>query len=281
MAEYDWDALSQAEGDFMQQVLAEMDGAAWARPLVEALEKAGGICRENKSFLFELRFARALMLAGLEPAYEVQGEGLSTIDFGVTCQGQAWRIELLRLAETKAAIAATREENDEKGAVWSERVLSSHADDMRQSTEGETLKAIERICQKCERNGAPHKFPIPDGAYNVLLVDVRTFLHGGDVHDRLHIALGADHVAQQWRLAWEGKPITGVFDSATTLKGAKEARERLHFVGFVNETKFGPGSMADATQLVANPHLFETAEDAKAAVAAWPLPKVEILNLKL
>lgn len=61
--------------------------------------------------------------------------------------------ELLRFGETDAAIAATKEEVDEDGAVWSRRALSTSAADQRQSTEGETLKAIQRICQKCEKGG--------------------------------------------------------------------------------------------------------------------------------
>lgn len=92
------------------------------------------------------------------------------------------------------------------------RILRSDADDAKQSLEGETLKAVERICQKCESKGRPHKFPALDGAYHAILVNLRTFSNGGDIHDRIHVALGAVAVAPQYRVFWNGRPVTGVFN---------------------------------------------------------------------
>ncbi|GLS22041.1 hypothetical protein GCM10007874_50580 [Labrys miyagiensis] len=40
----------------------------------------GGLVRDNKALLFELRFAHALRSAGIAPRYEVPGEGQSTLD---------------------------------------------------------------------------------------------------------------------------------------------------------------------------------------------------------
>jgi hypothetical protein len=47
---------------------------------------------------------------------------------------------------------------------------------------------VQRICQKCEQGGRPHKFPAPGEADHMILADFRTVLNGGDVHDRLHVA---------------------------------------------------------------------------------------------
>lgn len=279
--EFDWDSLSDREGSFMKQVVDDLREVAWTQPMLQQLGRTGGIRRETKALLFELRFAHNLHLVGLEARYEVAAEGASTLDFGVKCEGVLWQVELLRLGETQSVLAATKSERDEDGVLWSRRVLVSNAEDKRQSSEGETLKAIERLCQKCERDGRPHKFPAPEpGVFNVLLADIRTFLHGGDNADRIHVALGADYVPAAFRLSWEGRPITGVFDPATSLKGAKEARERLHFVGFVNEKEFASGSLSAATQLVANPNLFKDEDEVKRAIASWPLPPPVVLNLK-
>ncbi|MES2341804.1 MAG: hypothetical protein V4597_09005 [Pseudomonadota bacterium] len=280
VGEFDWDALSDRENKFMQEVVTDLDGVEWVRPALEGLAARGGIRTENKALLFELRFAHAVQVQGLPTRYEAPGEGESTIDFEVERDGQRWRVELMRLTETKAVREATVEERDENGTVWSSRSLSTDATDKRQSTEGETLKAVERLCQKCERDGRPHKFPKPDDAFNVLLVDCRTFMNGGDKADRCHVALGAAYVPAHFRLSWDGKPITGVFDPATTLKGAKETRERVHFIGFVNEKTFEPGGLAEAVELVANPNLFATEDDVRAAIKTWPLPPPHVLNIK-
>ena len=276
--EFDWDSLSASEGEFMQEVIATLSTHAWARPMLETLNGNGGLRRENKALLFELRFAHELMCAAVEPQYEVPGEGHSTIDFGFTSASQPWLVELMRLEETQAVRKATTSRADDGGVGWSGRILSTAAEDKRQSEEGETLKAVERICQKCERGGHPHKFPTPAGALHVILVDFRTFLHGGDEHDRIHVALGGRCVGEHYRRFWNGKLISGAFDADTELKGAQETRDRVHFLGFVNEKNYHAGEFAASLQLVANPHLFETAEQAKAAVSTWPLGAVTILN---
>jgi hypothetical protein len=71
--------------------------------------------------------------------------------------------------------------------------------------------------------------------------------------------------------------ITGVFSPKTTLRGAAEARQRVHFLSFVNEKAYGPGNIAIATQFIANPNLFATADAARAVLAAWPLHPAELI----
>lgn len=64
------------------------------------------------------------------------------------------------------------------------------------------------------------------------------------------------------------------------MRGATEARERLHFVGFVNERAYQNGSFGPAIQFVANPNLFRTAEEAQAALYGWPLGTPDIINAR-
>ncbi len=238
----------------------------------------GGLTSENKDRLFELRFAYALYRAGTTPNYEIPGEAKSTIDFGFVSQGHAWAVELLRLGETKAVRAATSHRVNEDGIAWSGRLLSTIAEDPTQSTEGETLKAVQRICQKCEQSGRPHKFPMPGETYHMILVDFRTVLNGGDIYDRLHVALGAESVAPQYRLAWRGQPISGVFSAQTAVRGAAEVRERVHFLGFVRERTYKPDEFGAVLDLVANPYLFLDAAAVRVVGATWPLQPVRILN---
>ena len=273
-----WDILSQNEADFVQNIMLELQNLPWAQPIVGGINDNGGLRRENKDRLFELRFAYALHRAGITPRYEIPGEAKSTIDFGFAYRSRPWAVELLRLGETQAVKAATGHSIDEYGVAWSGRTLSTVAEDPKRSTEGETLKAVQRICQKCEKGSRPHKFPTPGGAYHMILVDFRTFLNGGDLHDRLHVALGAESVAPQYRLAWQGQPISGVFSARTAVLGAAEVRNRVHFLGFVRERIYKPDEFGAVLDLVANPYLFSDAAAVRAAGATWPLQPVRILN---
>jgi ribosomal L7/L12-like protein len=231
--------------------------------------------------LAQLRFGYAVRGAGIQPRYETAGVGQSTLDFGFTSGGRDFLVEMMRLEETDAVRAATKAEEFTDGAVMVSRNLSTNAEDARQSEEGETLKAVERICQKFESGGKPHKFPPLGQATHVLLVDIRTFLNGGDVWDRVHVGLGGECVPSEvYRRYYKGNLISGVFSPKTKLRGAAEARERLHFIGFVNEKSYEASAIGPAIQFIANPHLFKTEEEARAALAGWPLGEPDILNAR-
>ncbi len=277
--EHTFDFLTGREGDFMESVLDELADTPWAKPLVDNINDTGGLTGDNKAKLFELRFGYGLHRAGIQPRYETAGEGRSTLDFGFTSAGRDFLVEMMRLEETDAVRAATTAEEFTDGAVMVSRHLGTNAEDARQSEEGETLKAVERICQKFESGGKPHKFPPPGPATHVLLVDFRTFLNGGDTWDRVHVGLGGECVPSELhRRYWKNNLISGVFSPKTNLRGAAEARERLHFIGFVNENSYEAGAIGPAIQFIANPQLFKTSDEARAALAGWPLGEPDILN---
>lgn len=277
--ELSFDFLTGREADFMEVVMKELADVAWAKPLISDINANGGLKGENKAKLFELRFGHCLHKEGIQPRYEVPGEGDSTLDFAFENGDRQFLVEMMRLEETDAARAATTKEELENEAVMVKRQLTTTAEDPRQSEEGETLKTVQRICQKFENGGKPHKFPKPDAATHVLLVDLRTFLNGGDQWDRLNVALGSDHVPHEiFRRYYNGKPITGVFNPKTDMKGAGEVRDRLHFIGFVNEKAYESGAFGPAIQFFANPQLFKSPEEAHKALSGWPLGVPNILN---
>jgi hypothetical protein len=277
-----FDTFTDREADRMKTVMAELDGVPWAQGILHRIQQNGGLVGKNMAAFFELRFGHALHAAGLPLAHEVAGEGGSTLDFGLTSNEQPWRVEMMRLQETEAAKAATRTEVDEHGGVWVSRRLSSINDDKRQSPEGETLKAVERICQKCERGAKPYKFPPPGSVMHAMLVDMRTFKNGGDEADRIHTALGGEYLSEPFRMYWgkhpKREPISGVFGARTKVKGAPEARDRVHLIGFVRERSFEPGELRTVIQFVANPALFKEAASLKTAMASWPLQPAVVLN---
>jgi hypothetical protein len=79
-------------------------------------------------------------------------------------------------------------------------------------------------------------------------------------------------------VAWQGQPISGVFSARTTVRGAAEVRDRVHFLGFVRERIYKPDEFGAVLALVANPYLFPDAAAVRAAGATWPLQPVRILN---
>jgi hypothetical protein len=157
-----FDFLTEREADRMSAVMAELGGVQWAHGILSGVERDGGLIGKNMVRFFELRFGHAVHQTGIGVEYEISGEGVSTLDFGFTSKGQRWKVEMMRLLETKAAKEATTTGVDQDGIQFKRRLLSSSNTDQRQSTEGETLAAIQHICQKCEEKGKPHKFEKPE-----------------------------------------------------------------------------------------------------------------------
>jgi hypothetical protein len=131
--EHTFDFLTGDEGDFMQSVMSDLANTPWARPLVDDIKATGGLNGDNKAKLFELRFGYGLHGVGIQPRYEVAGEGQSTLDFGFVSGGQDFLVEMMRLEETDAVRAATKVEEFPDGAKMLKRQLSTTAEDPRQS----------------------------------------------------------------------------------------------------------------------------------------------------
>lgn len=99
------------------------------------------------------------------------------------------------------------------------------------------------------------------------------------MHDRFHVGLGGEFVAGDfYRRYWDGQLISGVFNERTSVRGAEFIRQRVHFLGFVDEKEFGNGQFARATQFIANPFLFRDGTQAQAAMENWPLHPAELIN---
>ena len=128
-----WDGLSELEAGAMENILREHSEVRWSRRAFQAVNKKGRMVRANKALFFELRFGYALHHVGIEPEYEITGEGSSAVDFGFMSRDQKWRVELMRLEETQAVTDATRGVRDDDGVYWSGRMLSSDAGDPKQS----------------------------------------------------------------------------------------------------------------------------------------------------
>jgi hypothetical protein len=280
-----------------EEVTSTLDAAhrlsrvVWARPLlthaasildrlrVGLMDKdayrANPVTPAEASFLFEVRFAHALVNAGLAATYEyAAGVGTSTVDFRVDLD-PPWLVELVSLHESDAFKAASWS-NDVFGGYF----LRTDANDPRQSEEGETLKAQERIGAKVfDSKRGPIKFPEPAGSIHMVMVDARGF--GGDGHgdaadwcQMIHGPVGLEQcLVKYWTNPKTGEraAIRGLFEQMCPLPAAHIAQQRLHVVGFVCERSFTSDEITERSFYLCNPTLFADETAARQILSRWPL----------
>jgi hypothetical protein len=275
------DSLTTDEAEATRAAIDRLRAAAAAQPLITRLTEAGGVARENKPLMFEVRFADELRSAGIDFAYEFDAVGSSgsTIDFAFATD-VSWLVECVSIKASEAAKRAVRQ----VGMIY-EQSLSSIANDQRQSPQGEMILAEQKIAEKVYRTGRPIKFPEPrQQQYHMILVDTRGYLDGGgDNFDYRQMAYGWRGIPrdEEWLIHWwrdaEGKhvPVSGLFEQTNPLKGAATVRERIHFIGFVREEDYEPDEIRRRCYVLANPHLFADEAAARFAWLSYPLRRPE------
>ena len=85
------------------------------------------------------------------------------------------------------------------------------------------------------------------------------------------MTLGPRHCQPEFVQRWNDRPITGLFQSETSLRGAELVRRRIHFIGFVCEEDYTEGELREKARYVANPHLFADKDEARAAFMTCPV----------
>lgn len=280
-----------------EEVTATLDAAnqlgsvAWAKPLLARAAsildrlrigltdkdayRANPVTPAETSFLFEIRFACALANAGLKATYEyAAGVGTSTVDFRVELD-PPWLVELVSLHESDAFKAASWTDSTFGGYL-----LRTDADDPRQSEEGETLKAQERIGAKVfDSKRGPIKFPEPAGSIHMVMVDARGFMGDGhgdaaDWRQMIHGPTGLEHyLVKYWTNPRTGAraAIRGLFEQECPLPAAGVAQQRLHVIGFICEKNFAPHEITKKSFYLCNPALFADETAARQALSQWPL----------
>jgi hypothetical protein len=293
------DSLTEAEVEGTLYAADQLVSVSWAapllnrtKPILDRLLIGKGnreLYRENplkpseKSFLFEIRFAHSLAMAGVTAEYEYStGEGNTTVDFKVNLD-PPWLVELVSLHESEAFKKASWASD-----AWQGFMLSSDAIDPRESEEGEILKAQERIGSKlCDNKQRPIKFPVPRGAIHLLMVDARGYLgYGqGDNADWHQIAYGPlgleDNLIRFWTNLKTGQraPIRGLFEQNCPLLASRVVQQRLHAIGFVCERTFAAGEIKERSFYRCNPALFKNEEEALIVMSHWPLRRTIHDNL--
>jgi hypothetical protein len=225
--------------------------------------------------LFEVRFAYELHAADVTPVYEHSaGVNGSTIDFRLPA-ARDWLVELVSLRASAPSKSAIR-----KTGMLYEQVLTTMASERAQSEEAEMITAEQKIGEKVLADGKPTKFPPPGNAINAIVADMRGYLdEGGDVFDYRQMAYGAAGIPEehQWMIHyWEAEPgkleaISGLFEKSNRLRSAPLIQQRIHFLGFVREREYAEGEIRNTAYYLANPHLFASEGEARAAFETFPL----------
>lgn len=284
------DSLKTEEVEGTLAAADQLSAVTWAVPLLQRTKpildrlrvgmtdkkayQANPLQPSEMSLLFEIRFARALTDAGLSAQYEhCAGVGNSTVDFLVDGD-PPWLVELVSLHESNAFKAASW-----KSGVWAGFQMGTNADDLRQSEEGETLKAQERIGAKVFDGQQPIKFPEPNGSIHMIMVDARGFLGDGhgDKADWSQIAYGPHGMELDQIRYWtnpnthECAPIMGLFEPGCPQRAAPTLQSRVHCIGFVCESTFAADEIKQRVFNCCNPALFADEDGAGATMARWPL----------
>jgi hypothetical protein len=224
---------------------------------------------------------------GVTAKYEYEtGVGSSTVDFYISVGGIEWLVELVSLQVSDAVKDATCYD----GLVSSVE-LSSDAVNPKQSPEAGMIRAQEKIAGKVfSREDGLVKFPpVQPRRYHVILCDMRGYLlRGGDQWDYRQMAWGhagipvshpqREMLIQYWPKREDGlsEPIKGLFEESNPTRGAKYIQERVHFLGFVNEQKYGEGCVQEGSLYLANWHLFSDDGSAKDVYCAhYPMKKMK------
>lgn len=242
------DILSSQEAEYTKKAIDELRNVKWAEPLINKINKNGGMRSDTMPLLFEARFAYQLHKTSISAEYEYSsGVGNSTIEFKLNTS-PSWLIELVSIRESKPLKEATVEIATWYGSEYRQE-LSTDAENPLQSEEAEMIRVGGKIGEKVFLNGSPTKFPIPRDSYHLILVDMRGYLgSGGDHYDYEDIACGHSLSNPFPPHCWKGEVIKGIFDTSNTkLKAASTLQKRIHFIGFINEKEYVDDEMRNNT----------------------------------
>jgi hypothetical protein len=275
----DWsEILTESEANFMQsRVFPHLAGLPWARPLVDEVQRRGGLTYDNKPMLFEAHVAYALARAGANPiTYEhPTGVGSTTVDFRIGT-APTWLVEVVSIQRSNAARAATISAGPFTVFRLSSPQSAQSEQERRQSEEGESLLVVQKIGEKVYDRTGPIKFPPPQAdCFHMLIVDMRGHFGGGDIHDWKQIAFSAEVAPEELRKYWllndRRVPMQGVWSERNPMRFAATARQRLHAIMFVAEEVYADDRLTEGAWIAGNPHLFRDEATARAVLQTFPL----------
>lgn len=258
-----WNILTSSEVDRSKACIDELKEAGIGQSLLKAIEKNGGpSSAEARPLLFEARFAVELLHKQIDATYEyASGVEEDRIDFAYL-NDPIWLTELVSIDETGVLKQMTKVENiaepgkPETNARFLE--IRSDAENPTHTGAWQMIKMQEKILCKVRQNELPHKFPVAnDHTVHSILISTRGYNggSGADIYDLNQLVFGIKYAHEVFNEWFKGQPVKGIFDESNDDPAAVLMRERLHCLIFVNEEKFGPGTMWEKAFVFWNPFL--------------------------
>jgi hypothetical protein len=268
------ESISAQEATLSDEAIKQLRSVAWAASLLAKLDPSKETREQDRSLLFEIRFAYALHRAGLTAEYEYRGLENSTLDFRVITSEYEWLIEIVSLFESDAVKGATQQ----VGMMQKLVLVDTPGKDNTASEAGEMIKAEEKIGEKVFSKGKPTKFPEPSsGKIHVIVTDMRGYLGIAekviDNDDYRQIAYGRTGVHEANVQHWQDMPIKGLFEQGNPTKATKYVRERIHILAFVCESQYIPEEISSHVVCAPNPDLFVSKDQIRAVLKQCPLRK--------
>ena len=167
------DRVRLEEYEFTKEAIHALRSVYWAEPLLRRVAQARCLLEpETKPLMFEVRVAFELHRARVVAEYEYPtGIGGSSVDFRISGSPE-WLIEIVSIRVSIAVQRATTQ----AGICYTFQ-MSTNASEPKQRPEGELIRVEEKIGEKVQaKDGSPTKFPLPNGAMHISLVDMRGYL---------------------------------------------------------------------------------------------------------
>lgn len=219
----------------------------------DILSKLEGASPPPRQFLFEALFAYTLETSGIPLEYEVKlrddnNESVDFVHLEKDGTKQCFELSCPELSDTIQEHCTLKETDTNGVSGWSIELSSSNSNE-HMRPEAMTIRLQEKILEKVS------KLPPPsDDTFTTIVINCCNFQFGHlDLEDCRMVMHGKtkDPLLQE---NWDGSPIKGMLDKTYDKKGAKELRDCITSVIFVQEHKIDSLNVFEKAFLVLNNH---------------------------
>lgn len=188
----------------------------------------------TSSFMFEILFAHTFENYGMSLEYEVGISPLnnSTVDFTFTeTDNKKLCFELVspEMSDELKRQCTPRKTEVDGILEWEVLLESGHSNEYLRP-ESQTIRIQEKILEKV------NKFPDPtDDIYSIIVVDCSSFHFGHFDGEDCRMVMFGNTQNPLFQEYWEGSPVKGILNPENNNRGAKDFRNRITSVLFIQE----------------------------------------------
>ena len=294
------DILNTKEYNFSLEAGSDLKNVIWAQEMLKDKKIVRALngkvphdaedIRAVKASLVEVRFAYAIHNCGFKAEHEFKARADNTsIDFRVfnpnKPEDPQFLIELTSLKTSAAAVENT--------TISGNRFITSSTTkpcDETNSFEVRDLKKVQdaifnKVSKEAKSVGDFIEIKFPEksnrNVFSVVVVDMRGYLNNygqagesieADCHNIVYGSYGLpDQDKRDWIVDGRKAPFIGVFDPSHPDPRSESLQNRVHAIGFINESKFIDSEIRDNLLLYINPNLSDA--EAETIKRSWLFQK--------